>query len=247
MKKLVALSVFVAAIAVLTASCGNDGPVAAGSSDGESAGQLAPGEEIQRLWVGPQLVDCVGEAPQKCMQIRRSVDGEIEWFYDSIDGFTHEAGTSYVLDVAVSTVDNPPADASSLRYRLVEIVESTTVSATAELEGTSWTLLGFRDGDLFDPVLAEAPATITFSDGQASGTAGCNNFSGSYTVDGDTLVSSPLASTLKECESPRMDQERRFLTVLESVETASLGFDGTLVLAPSSGPTLVFAPASAAN
>jgi heat shock protein HslJ len=241
MKKLVALSVVVVAIAIalFVVLNRNDDAVADGS-----AGAVQPGEEIQRLWVGPQLVDCVGVAPQKCLQIRRSADGEIEWFYDSIDGFTHEAGTSYVLDVAVSTVENPPADASSLRYRLVKVVESTTESATAGLDGTTWTFIGFRDGDLFDAALADAPATITFAEGLASGSTSCNSYSGPYTADGDTLSFGPLASTLMGCEEPRMSQETRFLTVLQSVETAELGFDGTLVLAPPSGLTLVFAPAT---
>lgn len=43
--------------------------------------------------------------------------------YDSIEGFTFEERTAYVIDVTVAEVESPPADGSSLSYTLVEIVE----------------------------------------------------------------------------------------------------------------------------
>lgn len=79
--------------------------------------------ESARLWVKAELVDCEGVGPQTCMQIAESEDGEYEYFYDQIDGFTFAEGTSYVIDVTIEHVEDPPADGSSLRYALVEIVE----------------------------------------------------------------------------------------------------------------------------
>lgn len=79
--------------------------------------------ESVRLWVKPDLVDCEGVGPQTCMQIAESEEGEYEYFYDQIDGFTFAEGTSYVIDVVIEQVDDPPADGSSLRYLLVKIVE----------------------------------------------------------------------------------------------------------------------------
>jgi hypothetical protein len=77
-----------------------------------------------RLWIGPELVDCEGGAgPQQCLLISRSEGGEPELFYDSIAGFEFEEGTSYVIDVTLTEVAGPPADGSSLRYDLVEVVE----------------------------------------------------------------------------------------------------------------------------
>ncbi len=43
-------------------------------------------------------------------------------FYDPIDGFAYEPGYEYVLRVAERNVPNPPADGSSVAYRLVRIV-----------------------------------------------------------------------------------------------------------------------------
>ncbi len=110
----------VVALTLLAVSCGEDssGEITSATGDGPSA-------DPTLLWVAPETVDCVGEAPQKCLQVKRSEDAEWELFYDEIEGFTHVEGTSYILDVEVTEVDDPPAGGSSLRYRLVTVVEST--------------------------------------------------------------------------------------------------------------------------
>lgn len=83
----------------------------------------ATAEESTRLWIGPELVECEGVAPMMCMLVAESEDGEYEYFYDEIAGFDYQEGTSYVIDVEITEVEDPPADASSLQYTLVEIIE----------------------------------------------------------------------------------------------------------------------------
>lgn len=90
--------------------------------------EAVPAEDdamIKTLYVNSRLVDCEGAGPQKCLQVRTSPDQEWELFYDRIQGFTFEPGHTYVLRVEETTVDDPPADASSLQYRLVETVSKT--------------------------------------------------------------------------------------------------------------------------
>ena len=79
--------------------------------------------EATRLWIGPERVECEGVAPMMCMLVAESEDGEYEYFYDEIAGFDYQEGTSYVIDVEITEVEDPPADASSLEYTLVEIIE----------------------------------------------------------------------------------------------------------------------------
>ena len=81
------------------------------------------GTDTTRLWIGPELVECEGVAPMMCMQVAESADGQYEYFYDEIAGFDYQEGTSYVIDVDITEIEDPPADASSLQYTLVEIVE----------------------------------------------------------------------------------------------------------------------------
>ena len=79
--------------------------------------------DTTRLWIRPERVECEGVAPMMCLRVAESEDGNYQLFYDTIEGFDYQAGTSYVIDVSIIEVGNPPADASSLQYTLVEIVE----------------------------------------------------------------------------------------------------------------------------
>ena len=79
-----------------------------------------------RLWISPELVDCVGVFEQKCMQIATSANGETEFFYDLIEGFDFVEGTAYVIDVVIEEIEDPPADGSSLLYTLDRIIEEST-------------------------------------------------------------------------------------------------------------------------
>ena len=79
--------------------------------------------DTTRLWIGPERVECEGVAPMMCLQVAESEDGDYQLFYDTIEAFDYQEGTSYVIDVSITEVENPPADASNLQYTLVEIVE----------------------------------------------------------------------------------------------------------------------------
>lgn len=83
------------------------------------------GVETITLYVDAQTVECVGVGPQECLRVRRAPDAEWELFYDAIEGFEREPGVSYVLRVEVREVADPPADGSSLAYRLVEVLQRT--------------------------------------------------------------------------------------------------------------------------
>ena len=98
---------------LLTACTPTGGEVESGAMEGET----------KTLFVGPELVECTGVAPQQCLQVREDPNADYELFYNSIEGFTFEPGYEYELLVRVDTVANPPADGSSLQYTLVEVVE----------------------------------------------------------------------------------------------------------------------------
>ncbi|MDH3203353.1 MAG: DUF4377 domain-containing protein [Nitrosopumilus sp.] len=84
-------------------------------------------EETKTMFVGPELVDCVGVGPQKCMMVKESADSDWMNFYNKIQGFEFVPGYEYKLRVNVSEVKNPPADASSLKYDLVEVVSKNQI------------------------------------------------------------------------------------------------------------------------
>ncbi|MGY5146704.1 MAG: DUF4377 domain-containing protein [Candidatus Nitrosopumilus sp. bin_7KS] len=79
--------------------------------------------EIKTLFVDSNLVDCVGVGPQKCMKVREDTNSDWKNFYSSIEGFDFVEGKSYQISVKVTDISNPPADASSKKYELVEILD----------------------------------------------------------------------------------------------------------------------------
>jgi heat shock protein HslJ len=64
------------------------------------------------------------------------------------------------------------------------------------------------------------------SDGQVGGSAGCNRYSGTYTVSRNSIsFSSPMASTRMMCEQAVMDQESAYLKALGDAKTYSASED----------------------
>ncbi len=80
-------------------------------------------EAPQRLTVtvAPQRIDCQGLIPMKCLM----VDGQ--FFYDSIEGFTHEPGTTYELEIERVPRAAPGEiiyDVGYYRYRLIRVISA---------------------------------------------------------------------------------------------------------------------------
>lgn len=86
-------------------------------------------QEKRTLWIAPTTQKCVGEIEKECMQVKRS-KSQKNWdlFYDNIQGFTYKKGYQYQLEITETKVDNPPADASSIQYKLVKIIARKKVS-----------------------------------------------------------------------------------------------------------------------
>jgi hypothetical protein len=81
------------------------------------------------LYVREAMVDCEGEGPMKCMQVRESEKDEWTLHYGAIKGFEFQEGYKYQLRVAPENVANPPQGASSKRLVLVEVVSKEKVTA----------------------------------------------------------------------------------------------------------------------
>ena len=92
-------------------------------------------------------------------------------------------------------------------------------STSNPLAGTKWKMQDYAGPTGFVTVLKGAVPTIEFGeDDQVSGTGGCNDFTGTYTVDGEALTFGPLAATMKACSEPDgvMEQETAFMGLLQS-------------------------------
>ncbi|MBN2003655.1 MAG: META domain-containing protein, partial [Anaerolineae bacterium] len=109
------------------------------------------------------------------------------------------------------------------------------------LEGTAWSLMAFIEGETTTALLADTEITLTFEDGQASGSAGCNRYFGSYTLKRGALRFGAIGMTKMYCATPEdvMEQETRFTEILTNVELFEWDAD-RLMLKTADGRGLVF-------
>lgn len=103
------------------------------------------------------------------------------------------------------------------------------------LQGDEWSV--YQIGG--QPIIDGSKVTLAFSaDGRVSGAGSCNRFMGSYTLTGEGLTLSQMASTMMACEDGLMDQEARYLRLLEAIWRFDLDADGQLVLHTAEGETV---------
>lgn len=140
-----------------------------------------------------------GEIPAGQYEVSVIADyGSSQWY-----GLNDVGATNYINGASVSSL--------------------TGVCATGNpLSGTSWQVTDYADPSNttgMTTVLPDTTLTADFADDNTiSGSAGCNNYSGAYQVQGDSLtIPGPLATTMMMCAEDVMAQETVFLTNLQAV------------------------------
>ena len=110
-----------------------------------------------------------------------------------------------------------------------ELVVTFVESEPLSLNGINWIANGVNNGrgGVQSIVIGNEITAVFGEDGSLSGSAGCNNYSGTYEVDGEKMSIGPLAATEKFCEQPEgtMDQESEYLAALQTVATWSIDGD----------------------
>jgi heat shock protein HslJ len=96
-------------------------------------------------------------------------------------------------------------------------------SSASDLTGKVWALTELKGAPLPTGVGISAQFS---SDGKVSGSAGCNRYSGTYTVSGNSItISSPLATTMMMCDDAVMAQESAYLSALGEAKTYTVKGD----------------------
>jgi heat shock protein HslJ len=93
----------------------------------------------------------------------------------------------------------------------VKQVQLGSPSADVTLTPSEWSLVEL-DGK---PVigLSQTPTLVLAEDGKTNGFAGCNRFTGTYTLEADQLTFSPLVATRMFC-TDAMELEQQYLAAL---------------------------------
>ena len=115
--------------------------------------------------------------------------------------------------------------------------------AAAGADGRRMSGIEWRASDINGiPVVSNSRFTLRLGDNQSvSGKAGCNSYSGQYrTMSKMGIRFSGINSTLIGCSPEIMEQERRFLSILNSVAGYSFYSDGGLSLIAPDGRAIRF-------
>jgi heat shock protein HslJ len=104
--------------------------------------------------------------------------------------------------------------------------------ASETLENATWRLTELP-GQTLPAAQDRNAVTVSFDAGRVHGFAGCNQFMGSYTLEGGRLVLGVLGGTMMACPEPAMSVENRFLK----------SFSGALSVAVS-GSNMTLTPAN---
>jgi heat shock protein HslJ len=102
--------------------------------------------------------------------------------------------------------------------------------APYRLARTSWAIVDIAGRDV-----RGGRYYLHFGEGDFSGRAGCNRFSGVYTLDGETLTFGPISESRMACPELRMNHERLALRVLGGPMGIRFPDRDTLVLTGSGG------------
>jgi heat shock protein HslJ len=123
----------------------------------------------------------------------------------------------------------------------VLVFASYTSMPEVTLDGTTWTLTTFIDGETATSLLADTEITLAFEDDQATGSGGCNSYGGSYTLERGELHIGPVAITEMYCMTPEgvTEQETRYTSILADVTLFEWDAD-RLTLKTADGRGLVF-------
>lgn len=167
------------------------------------------------IYIADSKVDCVGVAPMKCLQIKENKTSNWTYFYNAIEGFDYEEGYFYKIKVAVETIENPPADGSSLKYKLIEILDKSKTPLL--LDQGSWLVTRIKDMDSFgrNPFIK-----IDLSQNTINGNTSCNRFSAKIDINDKNIKISEVSSTDMTCNHAHI--ESKFLDAIKNISSYTL-------------------------
>lgn len=141
----------------------------------------------------------------------------------------------FTTDQAYPVLTRGSPDTVSLMLRRAAATPDVTV------EETYWKLSALgAEASVVRDNMPEPHLLLHAADKRASGSTGCNRFSGGYELNGESLRFQPLASTLMACVDGDLSrQERAFLDALGATRSWKVTGD-TLVLSGKSGPLARF-------
>lgn len=138
---------------------------------------------------------------------------------------------------ALQSVDAWAVDDETLTFSSGGAPVLVYAAISQDLAGTSWDLIAYNNGTGgFQSTVIDVAVTADFAeDGTLSGSAGCNNYSASWTAEDGSIEIGPAAATLMACADAQVTvQETRYLELLTLADTYRIDA-GTLEMFDADG------------
>lgn len=182
------------------------------------------------LWVsGYKTEASAGAGKMQVLNVYKGKDlSAVKWenFYAPIEGFQFEGGVIQKIKVKETKLKNIPADASSLKYELVEVLEK-QADYRVGLDG-SWVLAKINGGPI-NRMVALPTLDIDVAKNAVNGNGGCNGFAGQIQKLTPTVFElGEIAGTLKMCINKNIEPE--FYEALRAVKKYELKNDDLVLL-----------------
>ena len=218
-------------------------PTAAGSATSPATPEASPtvtaiAEGPLAVIVGPTQA-LIGQAVAFSAQDSTAAEGSqiVEYAWEFGDGatgngitVTHVYSTAAAYGVWLAAVDDAGLSGhTTLRLQVDDIAATAEPTGGATAQPTSTTIQSEIEGVewLLDGALEGTTLTLLFEAGTASGTAGCNTYSGWYETDAEQLTVAITSIGYDVCDEETMGQETDFLLALVGAESYQLP-DGRL-------------------
>ncbi|WP_293952667.1 MULTISPECIES: DUF4377 domain-containing protein [unclassified Sphingobacterium] len=160
--------------------------------------------------VGENYVNAQSLGKLKCLQVKSDKRNKWEYLTSTIQGFDYQEGYRYRIRVK----QTKQKDTDSVSYSLIEVLSKERAnelpSVAAFLARFKWNLLQLNGKDV-----SSSKASIGFDakNGTITGTTGCNNFWGNFTIKDDKISFLHLASTMRACNG--INIENNFFQIFE--------------------------------
>jgi heat shock protein HslJ len=171
------------------------------------------------IYVADTLVDCMDTASEKCLQIKENEEDEWTLLNQPIEDFNHKEGVIQKIEVNIKKIKNPPADSPAFKYKFVRLINEVVVVPFSLIMDQSYegkwqvnTMIGIDSLDKHP--------TLIFKDGKVSGNAGCNNYGGTFSVNGVNIKFEKTFATKMYCTNMKI--EKGFFNCLSQIKTYKL-------------------------
>ncbi len=155
----------------------------------------------------------------------RGVHGQTIW----IDPMADMVIVRFASHPAAANAANDPTSLPAYRA----VADYLMANDSAPLLGQEWVIEDIAGGGVID----NSQATLQFlSDGSLAGSATCNRIIGRYEMEGERVrIVEPLGTTMMACPEALMNQERKLLDLLPTVDHYRIDESGALVLSTGDG------------